>query len=78
MVHGHIVDLIEKKIQFIFYPSITLEKKEQKDADNHFNCPIVAYYPQTILNNVKDIDSIHFIQYIQFTFRISIHAVPKL
>ena len=52
MVHGHIVDLANKNIKFIFYPSVTLEKKEQKEADNHFNCPIVISYPEVIGNNI--------------------------
>lgn len=52
MVHGHIMNLIEKGIKFIFYPCITYEKKEQKEADNHFNCPIVVSYPEVIKNNV--------------------------
>ena len=30
-------------------------------GDNHFNCPIVAYYPQTILNNVTKINDVTFI-----------------
>ncbi|NMA02680.1 MAG: 2-hydroxyglutaryl-CoA dehydratase, partial [Clostridia bacterium] len=52
LVHGHIMDLVEKDIKFIFYPSITWEKKEQKEADNSFNCPIVISYPEVIKNNV--------------------------
>ncbi|MCT8978454.1 2-hydroxyacyl-CoA dehydratase [Clostridium sp. CX1] len=52
MVHGHIMNLYEKGIDFIFYPSITHEQKEQKDADNHFNCPIVTSYPEVIKNNI--------------------------
>ncbi len=52
LVHGHIMNLIEKGIKFIFYPSITHEKQEQKDADNHFNCPIVVSYPEVIKNNI--------------------------
>ena len=52
MVHGHIMNLIEKGVDFIFYPSITHEQKEQKEADNHYNCPIVASYPEVIKNNV--------------------------
>lgn len=52
LVHGHIANLIEKGIQFIFYPSITHEKQEQKEADNHFNCPIVVSYPEVIKNNM--------------------------
>jgi len=52
LVHGHIMDLVEKGVGFIFYPCITKEKKEQKDADNHFNCPIVSSYPEVVRNNV--------------------------
>lgn len=52
LVHGHIMNLIEKGIKFIFYPSITHEQQEQKDADNHFNCPIVVSYPEVIKNNM--------------------------
>lgn len=52
LVHGHIANLIEKGVKFIFYPSITHEKQEQQEADNHFNCPIVASYPEVIKNNM--------------------------
>ncbi len=52
LVHGHIMDLVEKDINFIFYPSITYEQREQEEADNHFNCPIVISYPEVIKNNV--------------------------
>ncbi|MDF2521813.1 MAG: 2-hydroxyglutaryl-CoA dehydratase, partial [Clostridia bacterium] len=52
LVHGHIMDLIEKGIDTIFYPSIASERKEQEGADNHFNCPIVASYPEVIKNNM--------------------------
>ena len=51
LAHGHIVDLIEKGVDFIFYPCLTHEEKEQKEADNHFNCPIVTSYPEVIKNN---------------------------
>lgn len=52
MVHGHIMNLVEKGVKFIFYPCITHEQREQKDADNHFNCPIVISYPEVIKNNM--------------------------
>lgn len=52
LVHGHIENLIEKGIKFIFYPSITHEQQEEKEADNHFNCPIVVSYPEVIKNNM--------------------------
>lgn len=52
LVHGHIMNLVEKGLKFIFYPSITWEQREQKEADNHFNCPIVISYPEVIKNNI--------------------------
>lgn len=52
IVHGHIIDLIEKGISFIFYPSIPYEKKEDHTSDNHYNCPIVTSYPEVIKNNI--------------------------
>ncbi|MEA4888230.1 MAG: acyl-CoA dehydratase activase-related protein [Clostridiaceae bacterium] len=55
MVHGHIVDLIDKGIKTIFYPDISYEQKESPDANNHYNCPIVVSYPEVIKNNVEQL-----------------------
>lgn len=52
LVHGHVMNLVEKGIKFIFYPCITHEQKEQPEADNHYNCPIVTSYPEVIKNNM--------------------------
>lgn len=57
LVHGHIEDLIDKGVKKIFYPSIPFEFKEDQSADNHFNCPVVTSYPETILANVENIDA---------------------
>lgn len=54
LCHGHIMDLIQKGIKVIFYPSITYEKKEFKEANNHFNCPIVISYPEVIKHNIDE------------------------
>ena len=43
LAHGHIMDLINKKVK-IFYPCIFYNIKEDKDAGNHYNCPIVISY----------------------------------
>ncbi len=55
LAHGHISWLIEKKADFIFYPSIPYERNEFPDANNHFNCPIVTSYAENIKNNVDAI-----------------------
>lgn len=55
LVHGHIMSLIERNIDFIFYPCVYYEKKENKEASNHYNCPIVTSYPEVIKNNVDEL-----------------------
>ncbi|GGG10173.1 2-hydroxyglutaryl-CoA dehydratase [Paenibacillus albidus] len=52
MAHGHVQSLIGQDVDFIFYPAIVYEKKEDEAAHNHFNCPVVASYPEVIRNNV--------------------------
>ncbi|WP_333859216.1 acyl-CoA dehydratase activase-related protein [Clostridium sp.] len=52
IVHGHIMDLINRNIDFIFYPCIPNEQKEQQGADNNYNCPMVTSYPEVIKNNM--------------------------
>ena len=69
LVHGHIEKLINEGNTTIFYPCMSYNINERL-GDNHFNCPVVAYYPQTILNNTPRVNNIKFIH--DF---ISIHNV---
>ena len=64
MVHGHIENLVKKGVKTIFYPCIPFEVKEFKDADNHYNCPVVGSYPEVVrLNmNVLEEKGIKFLQ----------------
>ena len=55
LAHGHVQWLINNNVQHIFYPSIPYERKEFKEADNHYNCPIVTSYPENICNNIDAI-----------------------
>ena len=57
LVHGHIMDLVKKDVDLIFYPAVPYEKQEDRDAGNHYNCPIVATYPEVIRTNVDEISS---------------------
>ena len=59
--HGHIMDLIEKGINTIFYPCIPFSRKEYEQADNHYNCPIVISYSEVLKNNVDELKSVKFI-----------------
>ena len=52
LAHGHIEHLLDRGISTIFYPCVPLEAKEVEGADNHFNCPVVAFYPQVIERNL--------------------------
>lgn len=53
ITHGHIMDLINKNIKKIFYPCIAYNIKEDENAGNHFNCPVVVSYPESIEANVN-------------------------
>ncbi|MCI6091540.1 acyl-CoA dehydratase activase-related protein, partial [bacterium] len=55
LAHGHVQWLINKKVDFIFYPCIPYERSEFEDADNHYNCPIVTSYAENIKNNMDSI-----------------------
>ena len=57
LVHGHIAWLIHQKVDFIFYPALFYERTETREADNHYNCPIVTSYSENIRNNVDEISS---------------------
>ncbi len=57
LAHGHVKWLIDQGISFIFYPCIPYERQEFKDANNHYNCPIVTSYAENIKNNMDEITS---------------------
>jgi len=48
IAHAHILDLIRKKVDRIFYPRVVFEYSEFDNSANHFNCPIVSGYPDVI------------------------------
>lgn len=52
LVHGHIMYLAEKGLDFIFYPCIPFEHKEDNGANNNYNCPIVTSYPEIPRTNM--------------------------
>lgn len=53
LAHGHIEDLLEQKVDFIFWPCMSYNVDEG-GSDNHYNCPVVAYYPELLrANNAK-------------------------
>lgn len=60
LVHGHMEELIDQGYKNIFYPCMTYNIDEKK-GDNHFNCPVVAYYPENVKNNIEKLKSVNFI-----------------
>lgn len=53
MMHGHVMDLVEKKVDRIFYPMVVFEQKEFEQAQNTYNCPIVSGYGDVIKSAVN-------------------------
>ncbi|WP_316670605.1 acyl-CoA dehydratase activase-related protein [uncultured Propionibacterium sp.] len=53
LAHGHIEWLLDHGVKDIWMPCVSYERKEIAEADNNFNCPIVAFYPQVIEKNVE-------------------------
>ncbi|MGI5971592.1 MAG: acyl-CoA dehydratase activase [Oscillospiraceae bacterium] len=54
LMHGHIESLIEKGVDFIFYPCMPYNFDE-KLGDNNYNCPVVAYYPELLGANIPSL-----------------------
>lgn len=61
LMHGHIQSLINDGVKTIFYPCLSYNIDEGL-GDNHYNCPVVAYYPEVIKNNMGDIEKVTFIK----------------
>ena len=59
IMHGHILELIEKGLQNIFYPGLTYNVDEHA-SDNHYNCPVVAYYSELLKSNVDELEKVNF------------------
>ena len=64
LVHGHIKWLVDQGYKMIFYPSLNFERIEDRAAGNHYNCPIVATYPEVIANNMDDLFDDQMVRFI--------------
>lgn len=53
--HGHIMNLLDKHPDFIWMPCSKWERQEDEGAGNHFNCPIVASYPEALRLNIDEL-----------------------
>ena len=53
--HGHIMDLLERDVDFIWMPCIRWERQEDAGANNHYNCPIVMSYSEALKLNIDEL-----------------------
>ena len=60
IAHGHIESLLERGVDFIFYPCESYNVDEG-GSDNHYNCPVVAYYPELLKANVSSLTEDNFL-----------------
>lgn len=60
LIHGHIEELLKEKPDAIFYPCMTYNLDEGL-GDNHYNCPVVAYYPEVLDANIAALKNTKFI-----------------
>ncbi|MBR4201662.1 MAG: 2-hydroxyacyl-CoA dehydratase [Oscillospiraceae bacterium] len=60
LAHGHIEDLLEQGVDFIFWPCMSYNFDEGS-SDNHYNCPVVAYYPELLRANNSKLTEQNFI-----------------
>jgi predicted CoA-substrate-specific enzyme activase len=59
LVHGHIMSLVKSGVKNIFYPCLPYERKEDENADNCYNCPIVTSYSEVIKANMEVLEEKH-------------------
>ena len=60
LAHGHIRALTRMHLDAIFYPCLTSNRDEGL-GDNHYNCPVVAYYPEVLAGNCPELEGRTFI-----------------
>ena len=60
IIHGHLEKLLASGIDLIFYPCLSYNLDEGY-GDNHYNCPIVAYYGELLRGNVDSLREARFL-----------------
>ena len=59
LLHGHVEALVEDGVDVIWYPCMSYNNDEGI-GDNHYNCPVVAYYPELLAANVPALQQTKF------------------
>ena len=52
LAHSHILDLIEQKVDRIFYPFTVYEQRDGAQENNSYTCPIVAGYAEVLRSSM--------------------------
>ena len=60
LLHGHVEALVEAGVDAVWYPCMSYNNDEGI-GDNHYNCPVVAYYPELIAANVPSLKQTRFV-----------------
>ncbi len=60
LLHGHVTALVEEGVDAIWYPCMSYNNDEGI-GDNHYNCPVVAYYPELLAANVPDLKKTRYL-----------------
>ena len=60
LMHGHIDALLGAGVDVIFYPCMSYNFDEQA-GDNHYNCPVVAYYPELLAASVPALEEVRYL-----------------
>ena len=60
LLHGHLEALVEAGVDAIWYPCMTYNSDEGI-GDNHYNCPVVAYYPELLAANMPSLKQTRFL-----------------
>ena len=60
LMHGHLEWLLDREPDAVFYPDMSYNTDEGL-GQNHFNCPVVAYYPQVLELNCERLRGTVFI-----------------
>ena len=60
LLHGHVEALVETGVDAVWYPCMSYNNDEGI-GDNHYNCPVVAYYPELIAANVPSLKQTRFL-----------------
>lgn len=52
LAHSHVLDLIDRKVDRIFYPFTIYEQRDGVQENNSFNCPVVSGYAEVLKNSI--------------------------